>query len=135
MPGLKCEASTIVTSAYFCNPEGEMFCQLFPLSVVSCTTPLLVPTHITPGFKVDGAIVVIARRSGGRSVCSSSCDFGFLVSASLVLASSLLADGGVACSSSGFGGSGSPGRFVRSGLIALHVAPSSVVASRNCVPS
>ncbi len=68
-------------------------------------------------------------------VSSSSLVFGFLLSASLALASSVLFASGLFCSSAWAAGAGSPGRFVRSGLIVFQVSPSSLVCSKNCVPS
>src|SRR5215472_15466143 len=85
--------------------------------------PLLVPTQIISDLTGEIAKVLIAVRSGGLTVASSSFVFGFWGLASTCCWLSVFA-----CSAA------LPGRFVRSGLTRFHVAPLSVVSRRNCDP-
>src|SRR5215472_11478405 len=85
--------------------------------------PLVVPTQIIPDLTGESAKVLMAVRSGGLTVASSSLVFGFW---------GLTAAGGWL---SAFAGPAAlPGRFVRSGLTRFQVAPLSMVARRNCEP-
>ena len=104
------DASTMLMRVYFVSPGGETSRHVRPASVVTCTSPFVVPAHMTSALTRESASVLIAVRFGaGAGVGAPAASAG--------------------------AGAGSPARIVRSGLTFCHVIPPSLVTMTNCVPS